>query len=156
MRGRKKKAKERSMEFIIIMVAVLCFLDDFMVISFCCEQQTSQDFIIYLKVHFHQKQGQGGAGASGASFLPLPNRKKPGACTCIALTLDFSMWVCCVVCISDLKWVGRELQTEITRSTVTAGHVQGVCQCCWKTLLQLPQSGSCFITPINSSWASDQ
>lgn len=134
---REEKAKAGSMELMIIMIAVLCLLDDFMVVAFAVSTKPARTSCIYLKVHFDQKQGWGGAGASGASFLPLPNRERPGACTCLALTLDISVWVSCVVCTCELRVAGKRA-AERNHPTVQWQQVmQGVCQCCWKMLLEL-------------------
>lgn len=81
--------------------------------AFAVSSKPVRTLCIYLKVHLDHKQGWGGAGAFDASFLSLPNREGPGACTCTALTLDISVWVSCVFCTCYLEWVGRELQTEI-------------------------------------------
>lgn len=98
----------------IIMVAVLCFLDDFMVICFLCEQETSQDFMHLPQSTLSSWAGPGRSRSIWCFFFsPLANRERPGACTCIALTLDMSMWVIYVVCTCNLEWVGRELQTKV-------------------------------------------
>lgn len=77
-RGGKKKPRKEAWS-LIIMIAVLCFLDDFMVICFCCEHQTSQDFMHLPQSTLWSETGLGRSRSIWCFFSSSSKQREAGS-----------------------------------------------------------------------------
>lgn len=138
------------MELMIFMVAVLCFLDALWSYAFTVSSKPAR--ASSTSKYTFIKSGPGRSRSLWCCFSSSSSQRKARSLHCSDTGhLCVSLACCLHLWHSGLQESCRQ---KSPCSTVTAGHVQGVCQCCWKMLLELPQSGSCFITPVNSSRVS--
>lgn len=123
----KEKAKKRSMELMIIMVAVLCFLDDFMVICFCCEQQVSQDFMVLPQSILSSETGLGRSGSIWWCFSSSSKQKEARSLHLHCSDTGHLNVLCCLISDRvDWKRAADRNHPAVQQQQV----MQGVCQCC--------------------------